>query len=98
MNTLLSLFSGSWHILAGIGVVIAALVASWFGGKKNGKVQERAKADVQSAKDEASRVAVVANKQAANIKEVKNVQASNNTLSDIDARNKLRESQYNNDK
>lgn len=98
MNTLLSLFSGSWHILAGVGVVVAAVVASWFGGKKNGKVQERAKADVQAAKDEATRVAIVANKQAADIKEVKDVQASNHSLNDIDARNKLRESQYHNDK
>lgn len=96
MSTLLALFSGSWHGLAAIGVVLAALVASWFGGKKIGKVQQKARSDVTAAREEADRVAVVANKQAQDIKAVKNVQDSNNVLNDDDARSKLRDSSYNN--
>jgi hypothetical protein len=41
-------------------------------------------------------VAIVANKQAMDIKEVKNVQDSNNVLTDDAARNKLRDSTWNN--
>jgi len=95
MNTFLSLFNGSWHLLAGVGIVVAAVVASWFGGKKTGKVQQKAKADVQAAKVESAQVAAVAKKQAQNSEEAKNVQTANNALNDDDARNKLRESQYN---
>lgn len=96
MSTFLALFSGSWHLLAGIGVVLAALVASWFGGKKIGKVQQKARSDVTAAQQETDRIAIVANKQAQDIKAVKNVQDSNNVLNDDDARNKLRDSSYNN--
>ncbi|WP_380178902.1 hypothetical protein [Kalamiella sp. sgz302252] len=95
MNTFLSLFSGSWHLLAGVGIVVAAVVASWFGGKKTGKVQQKAKADVQAAKVESAQVAAVAKKQAKDSEEAKNVQTANNALNDDDARSKLRESQYN---
>nr|WP_024964911.1 hypothetical protein [Pantoea sp. IMH] len=97
MNTLMALFSGSWHLLAGIGVVIAAVVASWFGGKKIGKVQEKSRADVDAAKNETARVSAVANKQDENIKEAKNVQAINHSLNDDDARDKLRRSSHHND-
>ncbi|MGB9098120.1 hypothetical protein [Erwinia sp.] len=95
MNTLLSLFTGGWHSLAAIGVVIAALIASWFGGKKIGKVQQQARSDVTAAQQEAERVAAVANKQAQNSQEVKDVQDRNNVLSDDAARNKLRDSTWN---
>lgn len=95
MSTFLSLFNGSGHLIAGIGVVIAAIVASWFGGKKTGKVQQKAKADVQAAKVESAQISAVAEKQAKNSEEAKNVQAANNALNDDDARRKLRESQYN---
>ncbi|WP_338556642.1 hypothetical protein [Erwinia sp. E_sp_B04_7] len=95
MSTILSLFSDGWHVLAAVGVVLAAVVASWFGGKKIGKVQQKARSDVASAKEEAQRVAVVANKQALDIKEVKNVQDNNNVLTDDAARDKLRDSPYN---
>ncbi|MEI2264023.1 hypothetical protein [Erwinia sp. CGal63] len=95
MTAFLSLFNGSWHLLAGIGVVIAAIVASWFGGKKTGKVQQKAKADVQAAKVESAQISAVAEKQAKNSEEARNVQAVNNALNDDDARRKLRESQFN---
>lgn len=97
MNTFMALFSGSWHLLAGIGVVIAAVVASWFGGKKIGKVQEKSRADVDAAKNETARVSAVANKQDENIKEAKNVQAINHSLNDDDARDKLRRSSHHSD-
>ncbi|MEM6161038.1 hypothetical protein AAH446_10885 [Erwinia sp. P6884] len=97
MNTLLALFSGSWQLLAGIGVVIAAVVASWFGGKKIGKVQEKSRSDVDAARNEAARVSAVADKRDENIKEAKNVQAINHSLNDDDARNKLRGSSHHNE-
>ncbi|WP_147198530.1 hypothetical protein AAGQ96_12710 [Pantoea sp. MBD-2R] len=97
MNTLLNLFGGSWHIVAGIGVAVAAVAASWFGGKKTGKVQERARSDVKAAKLESAQISAVAEKQAKNIEEAKNVQTTNNALTDDDARNKLRQSGFNNE-
>ncbi|MEM6051201.1 hypothetical protein AAH450_11585 [Erwinia sp. P7711] len=96
MSTFFALFSGSWHILAGIGVVLMALIVSWFGGKKIGKVQQKARSDVAAAQEESDRIAIVANKQIQDIKAVKNVHESNNMLNDDDARNKLRDSSYNN--
>jgi len=96
MSTFFALFSGSWHILAGIGVVLMALIVSWFGGKKIGKVQQKARSDVAAAQEESDRIAIVANKQIQDIKAVKNVHESNDMLNDDDARNKLRDSSYNN--
>ncbi len=98
MNMLLTLFGGSWHIVAGIAVAVAALVASWFGGKKTGKVQEKARSDVDAARRDSAQVSAVAAKQAKNIEEEKNVQTRNNALTDDDARNKLRQSEFNNEK
>ncbi len=97
MSSFLALFNSGSHLLTGAGVVIVALIVSWFGGKKIGKVQEKGRADVAAAKVEADRVAVVANKQAKTIEEVKDVQAANNALADDDARRKLHESSSNGD-
>ncbi|MCZ4059172.1 hypothetical protein O3W44_08910 [Pantoea sp. LMR881] len=49
MTFITSLLGGGWHWLAALAAVIAALGASYFGGKKVGAVKEKAKADVASA-------------------------------------------------
>ena len=96
MSTLFSLLGGSWNVLAGIGVAVAAVIVSWFGGKRTGKVQEKARSEVKAAKLETAQISAVAEKQAKNSEEAKNVQATNAALTDDDARNKLRQSGFNN--
>lgn len=95
MNEILSLASGGWnYILAGLALV-AAIVASYFGGKKIGTTQTQAKADVTAAKVESAQVSAVAEKQKENTQVVKDVQQSNSALSDDAARSKLQHSRYN---
>lgn len=97
MTTITALLSGWWtEILAGLAVV-AALVSAYFGGKKIGTTQTQAKADVQAAKVESAQVSAVAEKQKQNSEAAKNVQASNASLSDDDARSKLQQSRYHSD-
>ncbi len=60
MTLITTLLGGSWHWLAALAAVIAALGASYFGGKKIGKVQQKARSDVDNAQQEASRVTAVA--------------------------------------
>lgn len=90
-----SLLAGSWHWLAALGAVIAALGASYFGGKTIGKVQQQAKAERESAKKEAAQVAAVAQQQQQHREEAKRVEADNNNLDDAAARDKLQHSRYN---
>lgn len=49
MSVIASALSGGWQWLAALGAVIVALIMSYFGGKKIGKVQTQAKADVDKA-------------------------------------------------
>lgn len=84
------------YLLAGAGVV-AALVASYIGGKKIGTTQTQAKADVQAAKVESQQVADVAKKQSENTEKANSVKQTNAALSDDAQRNKLRQSQFNSD-
>ncbi len=97
MSTILSLFSGGWSWLAGIAAVVAALVASYFGGKKIGTTQTQAKADVKAAQVETEQVAAVAKQQSENTKKANNVKQTNAALSDSDQRLKLRNSRFNSD-
>ncbi len=41
MTLITTLLGGSWHWIAALAAVIAALGASYFGGKKIGKVQQK---------------------------------------------------------
>lgn len=96
MMTLIStLFAGGWHWLAALGAVMVALGASYFGGKKIGKVQQQAKADSASAQKEAAQVAAVAQQQQQHREEAKRVEADNSNLDDAAARDKLQQSKYN---
>lgn len=97
MSTILSLFSGGWSWIAGIAAVVAALVASYFGGKKIGNVQTQAKADVKAAQKEVQQAEQVADKQAEITQVVKNVQQDNNSVSDDAARERMRTSKYHSD-
>lgn len=94
MTTLLALFSGWWtEILAGL-AVIAALVSAYFGGKKIGTTQTQAKADVDAAQKDQQQVQMQSARQTEIIKEVKDVQQSNNADSDSAARDRMRSGSY----
>ncbi|QHM70858.1 hypothetical protein [Mixta intestinalis] len=95
MSEVMSLLSGGWSWVLGGLAVIVGLAGSYFGGKKIGKTQERAKAEVAAAQLQTRQAEVVAHKQAENIKVAKNVETSNANLSDAAARDKLRQSKYN---
>jgi len=91
MTLLTTLFSGAWQYILGA----LALAAIYFGGKKIGKTEEKAKADVAAAEKDVAQVEAVAQTQAENIKVAKNVQQQNTSLSESAARDKLRQSKYN---
>lgn len=95
MTFISSLLTGGWNWIAAIAAVIAALVSSYFGGKKIGSTQTQAKADVAAAKTETEEVAAVAKQQADNTEKANSVKQKNAALDDAAARNKLRDSQFN---
>jgi len=94
MSFLLSLLSGSWHWLAAIGGVLAALAASYFGGKKIGKVQQQARADRINAEKTVAQAVAVNQQQQQLREEAKRVETSNSNLDDAAARDKLQQSNY----
>lgn len=95
MSLFTALLTGGWHWIAVIGALIAALGASYFGGKKIGKVQQQAKADTESAKKEAAQTAAVAHQQQLHREEATRVTTDNSNLGDAAARDKLQQSKYN---
>lgn len=97
MTAIITMLSGSWHWLAALTAVIAALVGSYFGGKKIGTVQTQSKADVKAAQVELNEVAAVAKQQAQNVEKTNSVKQKNASLSDDAARDKLRRSPFNSD-
>lgn len=95
MTAILSLISGWWtEILAGI-AVIAALVSSYYGGKKIGTAETQAKADVTAAEKDKMQAEAVAKRQNENTEIAKNVQSINSGISDDAARRRLQQSKYN---
>ncbi|ORM65697.1 hypothetical protein PRCB_13600 [Pantoea rodasii] len=94
MTFLTTLLGGSWHWLAALGGIVAALVASYFGGRKIGKVQQQAKSDVESANKAAVQAVAVNQQQQQLREEAKRVEANNLNLDDTAARDKLQQSKY----
>lgn len=95
MTTLVNLFAGGWnYVLAGL-AIFAAVISAYMSGKSKGKTEEKAKADVQTAKVESAQVAAVAQKKSDNAEIAKNVSSINSSLSDDAARDKLHNSKYN---
>lgn len=95
MSAIITLLSGGWHWIAALAAVVAALLASYFGGKKIGNVQTQAKADVQAAQVKTEQVQAVAKKQSENTEKVNSVKQANAALSDNAQRDKLRNSRFN---
>ncbi|QDY41121.1 hypothetical protein [Candidatus Pantoea soli] len=95
MSFLLSLLGGSWHWLAAIAGVVAALLASYFGGRKIGKVQQQAKADTAQAEKTAAQAVAVSQQQQQLREEARHVEIRNDNLDDAAARDKLQQSKYN---
>ncbi|MEZ3499643.1 hypothetical protein [Pantoea sp. KPR_PJ] len=94
MSLFTTLLSGGWQWIAAAGALIAALGASYFGGKKIGKVQQQAKADTESAKKEAAQTAAVAHQQQLHREEATRVATENSNIDDAAARDKLQQSKY----
>jgi len=94
MTLLTTLLGGGWHWIAALAGIIAALGASYFGGKKIGKVQQKARSDVENAQQQASRVEAVAQQQQHNREEANRVATDNHNLDDAAARAKLQQSKY----
>ena len=95
MTLITSLLGGSWHWLAALAGIVAALVASYFGGRKIGKVQQQAKSEVDFANKAAVQAVAVNQQQQQLREEAKRVEASNLNLDDAAARDKLQHSKYN---
>ncbi|MDQ1212127.1 hypothetical protein [Pantoea anthophila] len=94
MTLITTLLGGGWHWLAALAAVIAALGATYFGGRKVGKVQQKARNDVENAQQEAARVTAVAQQQQHNREEANRVATDNHSLDDAAARDKLLQSKY----
>ena len=94
MTLLTTLLGGGWHWIAALAVIIAALGSSYFGWKKIGKVQQKARSDVENAQQQASRVEAVAQQQQHNREEANRVATDNHNLDDAAARDKLQQSKY----
>lgn len=91
MSLITSALTGGWQWLAAIGAVIVALFMSYFGGKKIGKVQTQAKADVEKADAKAEVVKASSeheSKVVGNANEAKNETAN---LTDDELRNRMRD-------
>ncbi|NIG20552.1 hypothetical protein F3J37_17905 [Pantoea sp. Al-1710] len=97
MTLITSLLAGGWHWIAALAAVVAALLASYFGGKKVGNVQTQAKADVKAAEAKSEQVQAVAKKQSDNTEKANSVKQANAALSDSAQRDKLRNSRFNSD-
>lgn len=97
MSAITTLLSGGCTWIAGIGVLIAGLLASYFGGKKIGTTQTQAKADVQAAQKEQQQTQATAKAESDNIKVAKSVQQENASVSDDTARERMRQSKYHTD-
>lgn len=95
MTLITSLLGSSWHWLAALAGIVAALIASYFGGRKIGKVQQQAKSEVESANKAAVQAVAVNQQQQQLREEAKRVEASNLNLDDAAARDKLQHSKYN---
>lgn len=89
-----SLIATGWKYLAGfIGIAVAILLA-WLSGKSKGSTEEKAKADVSKANDAAEQAKAVVEHQEQTIKVVKNVEQTNQSLSDGASRDRMRQSKY----
>lgn len=83
-----AILSGGWTWMAGIGGVIAAVLAAWFGGKKVATAQTQAKADVKAAevKIESARAVAVAQEKVNSDAESTRQDVSRISDSDVDDR------------
>lgn len=91
MTTILALLGSSWHWLAALAAVVAALFASYFGGKKIGNVQTQAKADVEAGKVKAAEVETAADNRVKTTKAVQNVSENVNGMSGNAVDDRLRD-------
>ncbi|QIU92138.1 hypothetical protein [Yokenella regensburgei] len=89
-----SLLSIDWTWLIGIAGVIGAIFLSWFTGKSKGTTEAKAKSDVESARADAENAIKVTEKQSETVRAVKDVTQTNQSLSDSDSRERMRNSKY----
>lgn len=97
MTELLSLFAGAKSfLLVTLGGIVAVVIA-YFSGRKSGSVQTKAADDVTAAKEETQQAQQVVKTQAEISKVATDVKASNASVSDSAARDRMRNSKYNSD-
>lgn len=92
MSELFAMLSVGW---AWIVAAAGALIAVYFGGKKIGSTQAQAKADVVAAEKSKAESDAVAKQQAEYAEKAKDVKDENASVSDDAARDRLRQSKYN---
>lgn len=89
-----SILAVGWEWLAGALAIVVAVIAAWHGGKSKGTTETQAKADVKEANAETQQAQAIAEKQSETIKAVKNVEQTNQSLSDDATRDRMRQSKY----
>lgn len=92
MTAILALFSGWWNWILAALAILAAFLASYFGGKKVGTVQTQAKADVDAAQKDQQLMQKSSDRQTEIIRVVKDAQQESASDSDSAARQRMRES------
>ena len=95
MELITSVFTGGTAWAAALIAGALALIATYLGGRKIGKTQEKAKADVAAAKVESQQVSAASEKQQQATKAAKDVTIENQSVSDNAARERLQQSKYN---
>ena len=84
-------------IIGGVVALIAAIIATYLGGKKVGKTETQAKADVAEAERIKRQAETKSDIESNHIKVAKDVQQENASLDDPTARDRLRNSKYHTD-
>lgn len=91
MNTLIAT---GWKYLVGFIGIVAAILLAWLSGKSKGSTEEKAKADVSRANYDAEQAKSITEHQEQTIRIVKNVEQTNQSLSDDASRDRMRKSKY----
>lgn len=92
-----SLFSSFGSYIAGAVAIVIGLFLAWSGGKSKGTTETQAKADVKAASIETQHAQQITQKTQETIRVVKDVEQTNQSLSDYASRKRMRTSRYHSD-
>lgn len=91
MATITALLSSGWGWIAGLAALVAALFASYFGGKKIGTVKTQAKADVEKAEVKAEATKAAAEHESKVVNNADQAKADTANRTDDELRDRMRE-------